>query len=82
MKAILVMILNQFISGWELVNVVVDWAFNNKIAAAFWGTVWYYLLDRFFKWTKNTTDDALWDAVRTAVVSGVNRVKELSSLPK
>jgi len=82
MKAILIYVLNQFVSGWELVQTVIDWAWKNQIAAAFWGTVWYYILDRFFKWTKNTTDDALWDAVNTAVRNGYNKVKELTVLPK
>lgn len=75
MIAFVTMVLKQFVTGWELVQTVITWAWENQIAALFWGTVWCYLLDRFFKWTKNTTDDALWDAVKTAVISGYAKIK-------
>ena len=82
MLAILTVILKQFVSGWELVQTVVQWAWDNQFAALFWGGFWCYILDRFFKWTKNTTDDALWDALKSAVISGYNKVKNPGSLPK
>jgi hypothetical protein len=82
MIAFVTMILKQFVTGWELVQTIIIWAWDNQYAALFWGSVWCYLLDRFFKWTKNTTDDALWDALKTAIITGYSKVKGNFSVSK
>jgi hypothetical protein len=74
MTAFINYVLAQFVSGWEVFNIVLQWASNNWIAAMFWGGVWASLINYVVWLTPTKIDDSLWTAIKRAVQEGLNNV--------
>lgn len=77
MNEILANILTQFVSGFELVQTVLNWVKDNEVAALFWGGVWVFILDRFFAWTPTKWDDTVWNVLKQSVKEGLKKIGRL-----
>lgn len=66
-------VLKQFVSGWDVFVIVLAWAANNPVAAAFWAGVWASILNYVVKITPTRLDDSLLDAITRALIEGMNK---------
>lgn len=72
-------VLKQFVSGWDVFVIVLAWAANNPVAAAFWAGVGASILNYVVKITPTRLDDSLLDAITRALVEGMSRADVVKS---
>ncbi len=79
MNPLIEWVLKQFVSGWDVFVIVIEWAVKNPVAAAFWAGVWASILNYVVKITPTRLDDSLLDAITRALVEGMSRADTIKN---
>ena len=79
MNPLIEWVLKQFVSGWDVFVIVIEWAVKNPVAAAFWAGVWASIINYIVWKTPTKVDDSLWSAISRAIVEGMTRADVVKS---